>query len=952
MREYQAMKTAGRKRPRIPLVIQLRNYAQGFKDEGALLSEYVFREHEIGLPGYSAFECLNKMGRLLLIFDGFDEMAARVDRQKMVDNFWEIAKVVVPSSKVILTCRTEYFHYARQEREILGGELRASTTSILLEPPKFEVLHFVPLEKEQIRSVLRRRADETTVEIIMGNRELVDLARRPLLSEFILEALPEVRANKPVDIAHIYYYAAQRKMERDIAKGSTFTSLADKLYFLCELSWEMLSTDRMSLSYRLFPDRIRRYFGSKVDDVEQDHWHYDLLGQTMLVRDPNGEYSLAHRSLFEFFVAYKFAAELGALRPEFTEAARQQLQIRHGFDAEDYTWSAYFRRDRDANGEIAPMPPLRLFISESIEQLINTVGKRPLTKAILNLMQGMVGNVESLWGIIEVTRGRSEAEVGYTGSNAATLLNLMGTSFRGRNLSGAVLQKADLTRCDLTGADLNGAILREATLREALLGDAVLVNTDMTDANLGGAQLFRMGMVDTLDFSKDGLFLASGSKEGVIRVWNVESGEQDFALYGHRDWVASIAYSPNGRLIASGSGDRTIRIWDVATKQPVLILAKHTDNVNGVCFTPDGLHLISVSSDQTIRIWDLKTGSEVRVIEGHKSVIRGVAVSPDGGDFVTGGWDRTIKVWNFETGHLKMTIEGHHNDYVRSVAYSPDGKYLVSTSNDSTAIVWDSKSGNRIGSPLQHQDAVRSAVFSPDGKYVATASWDRAGVRIWEVASGTILYTLTGHPDGALAVNWSPDGRILASGGRDNTIRLWSTTRGERLQVISQKLACNGLNLRGVRGLVSDDILWLKSFGAFGNLPDDQVSESETANLTKVFISYSWDNDDHKNWVRELATRLRSDGIDVTLDQWHLVPGDQLPEFMERSVRESDYVLIVCTHKYKERSDNRRGGVGYEGDIITAEFMATRNHRKFIPILRQQPWEDSAPNWLLGSYAS
>jgi hypothetical protein len=122
------------------------------------------------------------------------------------------------------------------------------------------------------------------------------------------------------------------------------------------------------------------------------------------------------------------------------------------------------------------------------------------------------------------------------------------------------------------------------------------------------------------------------------------------------------------------------------------------------------------------------------------------------------------------------------------------------------------------------------------------------------------------------------------------------------------------------------------------------------AGMTKTFISYSWDNDDHKNWARDLASRLRGDGIDVTLDQWHLVPGDQLPEFMERAVRESDYVLIICTHKYKERSNKRQGGVGYEGDIITAEFMVSRNHRKFIPILRQQSWEDSAPNWLLGKY--
>jgi hypothetical protein len=126
--------------------------------------------------------------------------------------------------------------------------------------------------------------------------------------------------------------------------------------------------------------------------------------------------------------------------------------------------------------------------------------------------------------------------------------------------------------------------------------------------------------------------------------------------------------------------------------------------------------------------------------------------------------------------------------------------------------------------------------------------------------------------------------------------------------------------------------------------------ESVGINLENVFISYSWDNDDHKKWVRELATRLRSDGIDVTLDQWHVIPGDQLPEFMERAVRKSDYVLIICTHKYRERSNNRQGGVGYEGDIMTAEVLSTQNQRKFIPILRQQTWLDSSPTWLSGKY--
>ncbi len=117
-----------------------------------------------------------------------------------------------------------------------------------------------------------------------------------------------------------------------------------------------------------------------------------------------------------------------------------------------------------------------------------------------------------------------------------------------------------------------------------------------------------------------------------------------------------------------------------------------------------------------------------------------------------------------------------------------------------------------------------------------------------------------------------------------------------------------------------------------------------------AFMSYSWDNDAHTEWVRDLAARLRYDGVDVILDQWHTVPGDQLPEFMEEAIRENDYVLIVCTPNYRVKSDERKGGVGYEGDIITAELLTNRDNRKFIPILRGSDWHSSASSWLKGKY--
>jgi TIR domain len=123
-----------------------------------------------------------------------------------------------------------------------------------------------------------------------------------------------------------------------------------------------------------------------------------------------------------------------------------------------------------------------------------------------------------------------------------------------------------------------------------------------------------------------------------------------------------------------------------------------------------------------------------------------------------------------------------------------------------------------------------------------------------------------------------------------------------------------------------------------------------SAKVPRAFISYSWDSEEHKLWVRDLAIRLRKDGVDVMLDQWGVSPGDQLPEFMEHSLREHDFILIICTPQYKRKSDERIGGVGYEGHIMTAELFTTRNNRKFVPILRHANWEEAAPSWLRGKY--
>ena len=139
------------------------------------------------------------------------------------------------------------------------------------------------------------------------------------------------------------------------------------------------------------------------------------------------------------------------------------------------------------------------------------------------------------------------------------------------------------------------------------------------------------------------------------------------------------------------------------------------------------------------------------------------------------------------------------------------------------------------------------------------------------------------------------------------------------------------------------------SFWSYYRAPPEVKDLGNEGTPPTAFISYSWDEESHMSWVKELATRLRKDGIETRLDQWYVFPGDSITEFIETGIRESDFVVIICTPRYKERSDNRMGGVGYEESVITGEvFVNQSNRKKSIPVLRIGAWADAAPSRLTG----
>ena len=115
---------------------------------------------------------------------------------------------------------------------------------------------------------------------------------------------------------------------------------------------------------------------------------------------------------------------------------------------------------------------------------------------------------------------------------------------------------------------------------------------------------------------------------------------------------------------------------------------------------------------------------------------------------------------------------------------------------------------------------------------------------------------------------------------------------------------------------------------------------------SKVFISYSHDSPEHKQWVSELGTKLRHNGIDAILDQWDLGPGDDITLFMESGLVDSDRVLVVCTDTYVSKANAGEGGVGYERMIVTAQLIQNLGTNKFIPVIRQASGEEKTPTFL------
>ncbi|MCX5201850.1 TIR domain-containing protein [Streptomyces sp. NBC_00237] len=749
----------------IPLLIPLNTLDRAQSLEGLVAAHLA--AHHVDTIDLRALRYMLAQGRVVLLFDGFDELVNRVSYDSAADHLKVLIDACVGNTKIIVSSRTQHFKNQQQVLTALGEQVG------LL--PQRKVLTVEGFTSRQIHAYLRNTyADEHTADqrfhLLEGIPDLLALCRNPRLLSFVADLSPDqlrtvAGAGRALSPARLYEdvftsWLAYEEVRGHGGPGAPPGLGIDALWkAVTALALRLWESGRTALRLDELTEMSGRTLTGLTASPMTVHESAQAVGAgTLLVRSDDGVFQFIHGSVVEWLVAREAAAQLDRGQHGLLSAGLlSQLSVEFLCDLADHEKCVRWVRNvldspGHGGGDAARANALRISNRLKVPSHADLRGAR--------------------------LAGEDLSHRDFSG------VDLTGADLTGATLVGVNLTRADLTGARLTGARLDRADLTGADLTRADLSRARLTRARIADVRLSGSRWVRAALIDA-ELDEQVRAAAELKWAAIAPGMPVEAGFRPSAVgvpYGF-DMRTSrlpepIAYSPDGELLAVGSEDGGVLLCGTDNGLALRTLQGHVGRVYAVKFRPDTI--ATGGSDGTVRLWDPVTGRCRHRLDVHPGGVWPVSLDTEGTLLATGDREGLVTVWDTATGLPVHRLPGHTAP-VYTTVFSPDGRLLVTGDAAARVRVWDLATGRGAYEAEGHQGAVYRARFSPDGTLLATADMgeeEHGVVRVWRASDGELLHELAGHAGRVYTLDFHPSGTLLASGDTEGRVKLWDPVLG------------------------------------------------------------------------------------------------------------------------------------------------------------------------------